>query len=167
MNEEARSVAEPEFEGFEPPPWLDKANQISRIPWSEWEPTVGPNRGFVRRKEIPPHLINYVPIGTRFNPFRLFDGDGVYEMLEYSPMPTKETQAFPKRRKHKSKISNRKRFKVLSRDSFACRYCGRKPPDVELHIDHINPTSKGGSSDIENLATSCSDCNTGKGAGEI
>jgi 5-methylcytosine-specific restriction endonuclease McrA len=32
------------------------------------------------------------------------------------------------------------RFEVLRRDGFACTYCGRKPPDVELHIDHVIPS---------------------------
>lgn len=55
------------------------------------------------------------------------------------------------------------RYKVLLRDSFTCQYCGRKPPDVVLHVDHIIPRSKGGSNSIENLSTACADCNLGKG----
>lgn len=59
------------------------------------------------------------------------------------------------------------RFAVLSRDDFRCRYCGRRAPDVVLHVDHIIPRSRGGATEMENLATACSQCNTGKSAAEL
>lgn len=59
-------------------------------------------------------------------------------------------------------ISKKTRFEVLKRDEFTCQYCGRKAPDVILHIDHINPVAKGGDNNILNLITSCADCNLGK-----
>jgi len=31
------------------------------------------------------------------------------------------------------------RFQIFQRDNFACQYCGRKPPEVELQIDHKYP----------------------------
>ena len=61
-------------------------------------------------------------------------------------------------------ISKSLRFEVLRRDGFACSYCGRKPPDVELHIDHVTPAALGGRDTAENLRTSCAECNTGKGS---
>lgn len=55
------------------------------------------------------------------------------------------------------------RFKVFDRDDFKCRYCGRTPDDgITLEVDHIKPRSKGGGDEVENLATSCFDCNRGK-----
>lgn len=54
------------------------------------------------------------------------------------------------------------RFEVFKRDKFACQYCGRSAPDVVLHVDHIQPQSKGGEDDLLNLVTSCADCNLGK-----
>lgn len=54
------------------------------------------------------------------------------------------------------------RFKVLKRDNFMCAYCGRRPPEVELQVDHVMPRSKGGSDNLDNLTTACSDCNLGK-----
>lgn len=54
------------------------------------------------------------------------------------------------------------RFEVFKRDNFTCQYCGSKAPDVVLHVDHINPVSKGGDSEIINLLTSCEPCNLGK-----
>ena len=59
------------------------------------------------------------------------------------------------------------RFEVFKRDSFTCQYCGRKAPDVLLHIDHIKPVSKNGTNDILNLITSCADCNSGKSDKEL
>ena len=56
------------------------------------------------------------------------------------------------------------RFQVLMRDGFRCVYCGATAKDARLHIDHINPYSKGGLTVIENLVTACEFCNIGKGA---
>ncbi|WP_082100087.1 HNH endonuclease [Anaeromyxobacter sp. PSR-1] len=56
------------------------------------------------------------------------------------------------------------RFQVLRRDDFRCTYCGRKPPEVVLHIDHVEAFSSGGLTKLDNLRTACSDCNLGKGA---
>ena len=54
------------------------------------------------------------------------------------------------------------RFEVLKRDNFTCQYCGKKHPEVELEVDHVHPVSKGGQNDVNNLITSCKDCNRGK-----
>lgn len=35
---------------------------------------------------------------------------------------------------------------------------------MRLHVDHIHPQSRGGTNDLDNLVTACSDCNIGKGA---
>lgn len=59
-------------------------------------------------------------------------------------------------------ISQKKRFEILKRDNFVCRYCGAKAPDVFLQIDHVIAKSKGGSDDITNLISACEDCNRGK-----
>lgn len=61
-------------------------------------------------------------------------------------------------------IGKKLRFEIFKRDSFKCQYCGRSSPDVILQVDHINPVKRGGKNDILNLITSCSDCNSGKGA---
>lgn len=62
----------------------------------------------------------------------------------------------------KKKTSKKTRFNVFKRDGFQCQYCGRNPPAVTLECDHIKPVSKGGDNDIDNLITSCFDCNRGK-----
>ncbi len=70
------------------------------------------------------------------------------------------------RHKTRREISERLRFKILMRDGFSCQKCGRSPlkeRDVELHVDHKIPWSKGGETLPENLETKCSRCNLGKG----
>jgi HNH endonuclease len=59
-------------------------------------------------------------------------------------------------------ISKKLRFEVFKRDSFTCQYCGKKAPEVILHVDHIDPVAAGGSNELLNLITSCEGCNAGK-----
>jgi len=61
-------------------------------------------------------------------------------------------------------ISKKVRFEIFKRDAFVCQYCGSHPPEVILHVDHINPVANGGDNHPDNLITSCMDCNLGKGA---
>lgn len=64
-------------------------------------------------------------------------------------------------RKRKN-IGKKLRFEVFKRDEFTCTYCGRKPPAVVLQVDHVIPVADDGPDTLENLATSCFDCNSGK-----
>ena len=68
---------------------------------------------------------------------------------------------------HRKNIGAKLRFEVFKRDSFRCQYCGRSAPQVLLHVDHIEPVAEGGTNDITNLVTACSECNLGKGAGRL
>lgn len=57
------------------------------------------------------------------------------------------------------------RYEVLRRDNFRCVICGASAKNgAVLHVDHILPVSKGGTSKMENLRTLCERCNLGKGA---
>ncbi len=60
-------------------------------------------------------------------------------------------------------ISKKVRFEVFKRDRFTCTYCGKRPPEVMLELEHIVPVADGGADTIDNLTTSCTDCNRGKG----
>lgn len=61
-------------------------------------------------------------------------------------------------------VSRRLRFEILRRDNYTCRYCGAKPPDTELRVDHVKPVALGGKDVPENLVTACHPCNAGKGS---
>jgi len=49
---------------------------------------------------------------------------------------------------------------LQERDGTRCVYCGA---DNAGHVDHVVPLNDGGSNDIDNLALSCKQCNSGKG----
>lgn len=59
----------------------------------------------------------------------------------------------------KAQVSKEARAYVEQRDK-CCVYC--RCPDGPYHIDHIVPSSRGGSNDISNLALACASCNISK-----
>ncbi len=63
----------------------------------------------------------------------------------------------------RDKMTPSMRVDVLRRDNYTCRMCGRSAADIELHVDHIRPVSRGGLTEMDNLQTLCRDCNLGKG----
>jgi hypothetical protein len=80
---------------------------------------------------------------------------------EFSDRESKQ----PSSRKTSKKINWRLRAAILIRDNCICKMCGASPaktPEVELHVDHIIPYSKGGETLEENLRTLCSKCNIGR-----
>lgn len=95
--------------------------------------------------------------GIDYTPAEVSDDDS-------GEWPPYATQA-PSKRKIRRKISSSKRFRILQRDSFRCRLCGRQANEkegLELHIDHKLPLAKGGTDDEDNLWTLCNECNGAK-----
>jgi hypothetical protein len=62
----------------------------------------------------------------------------------------------------RTQLSTRTRFEIFKRDGFKCVYCGRTPMESPLHVDHVEPIARGGTSDPSNLVTACASCNLGK-----
>lgn len=60
------------------------------------------------------------------------------------------------------RLERTKRFRVLHRDEFMCRYCGAKPGSELLEVDHLVPKSRSGSDHECNLVTACKTCNSRK-----
>jgi len=72
------------------------------------------------------------------------------------------------------KVSQKVKRMIRGRDDSVCRNCGVntpdpkqsqkgvRPPTDESNIDHIQPQSKGGSNDPENLQNLCRECNSQK-----
>ncbi len=52
--------------------------------------------------------------------------------------------------------------KWRSNKVFVCAYCRHRFPIKALHVDHVQPLSKGGKHDPKNLAKSCGPCNIKK-----
>jgi 5-methylcytosine-specific restriction endonuclease McrA len=75
-----------------------------------------------------------------------------------------ERPAGRRTRRARDSIRAQMRFRVLQRDGFRCRYCGRPggAPGVVLHVDHVVPLAAGGCSTEDNLLTACEECNLGK-----
>jgi 5-methylcytosine-specific restriction endonuclease McrA len=80
------------------------------------------------------------------------------------PANPEETPAGRRTRRARDPIRAQMRFRVLQRDGFRCRYCGRSgsAPGVVLHVDHVVPLAAGGGSTEHNLVTACEECNLGK-----
>jgi 5-methylcytosine-specific restriction endonuclease McrA len=51
-----------------------------------------------------------------------------------------------------------KRERILVRDAFVCRACGRVVSGHEANVDHIVPLEDGGSDRDDNLQTLCRSC---------
>ena len=54
------------------------------------------------------------------------------------------------------------RMNVLTRDNWACQYCGKKLATRKLNYDHVVPRSRGGKTVWENIVTCCYPCNAKK-----
>lgn len=63
---------------------------------------------------------------------------------------------------NRKQISKKLRFEIFKRDNFCCAYCGQRPPQTTLEVDHIRPVADGGGNEETNLVTSCFECNRGK-----
>ena len=68
-----------------------------------------------------------------------------------------------KPKRQRTHIPRGLRHEVFKRDNYTCVECGaRKDDGATLHIDHKIPVSKGGTDELDNLQTLCSDCNLNK-----
>ena len=66
------------------------------------------------------------------------------------------------RKQYREPIETGDYLKLLWSSDPVCKKCGRRPPEVKLHIDHVFPVSMGGSSRANNLQFLCSECNLKK-----
>lgn len=73
-----------------------------------------------------------------------------------------------------TQMSARKFFAIHKKTDGLCAYCGCELESAETNnhprqytVDHLHPTSKGGSNGVENLIPSCRVCNVTKGNREL
>ncbi len=67
---------------------------------------------------------------------------------------------------YKSKEWRAKRIRILTRDAFICRICGRVTSGPSANVDHVVPLEDGGSDADENLQTLCRSCHGRKTSAE-
>jgi hypothetical protein len=74
-----------------------------------------------------------------------------------------EMQIIRQKAAEKTKVSWGIRWQVFQLNNWKCVSCGRSAcDDIVLHVDHINPRSKGGKDELDNYQTLCNECNIGK-----
>lgn len=128
-----------------------------RLPWAAsivvgWKPS-----------GLPVRRARYAKTHAEAERLRALLADGVIPPRANARKLVPETERTNRKRdRHTRDVSIKTRFLVLRRDGFACTYCGRRPPDVELHVDHVIAYSKDGANDPANYTTACADCNLGK-----
>ncbi len=54
------------------------------------------------------------------------------------------------------------RYNIYLRDGFSCQYCGDRFPTNDLTFDHVQPKSRGGRTEWENVVSACAPCNIKK-----
>lgn len=119
-----------------------------------------------RRAELAraPSFISQQPYNRRFSSWT----DALTKFVEFAnaqemqPPSSKELMGGHKTPRDPSL---RLRFRVMKRDNFTCCACGASPAlksGLLLHVDHIDPWSRGGETVEENLQTLCEACNLGK-----
>lgn len=89
-----------------------------------------------------------------FSPIEVF-ADGLTGTIEAFKVVKDELRKVP---------TPKNRMKILKRDDYRCKICGRRAEDhidVELHVHHARPFSKGGLTKENNLITLCQTCHKG------
>ncbi len=91
--------------------------------------------------------------------YKLFNNNEFVYMvgIESNSPPIRKTV-----KKERALVTDGFRYKILKRDNFKCKACGKSASEVELQIDHIIPVSKGGKTIESNLQALCKKCNSGK-----
>lgn len=56
------------------------------------------------------------------------------------------------------------RSAVFKRDNYTCLYCSKMMTSKDITVDHIIPTSRGGTNSFDNCVSACKDCNIRKGS---
>lgn len=99
-----------------------------------------------------PGWLDCAPVGAvRLirTPSRLIVAPEVVQLLTYDRLPVFEAPFT--------------RASLLRRDEHRCQYCGVRPPNSQLTIDHVVPRARGGRTVWENCVAACVRCNSRKG----
>lgn len=90
-------------------------------------------------------------------------GNGKYPLAKQCFSCKCKTSVHQQRVRVKDIIRN----EIRRRDGDCCGYCGISLRNIQSHLEHVIPTSRGGRDDLENLIITCRFCNMAKGACEL
>ena len=106
------------------------------------------------------HLEDIIEMLLRLEKYYQINYNGYGFVSDVSLLCKAGKKSYKRKRSH---IPRGMRHEVFKRDNYTCVECGAKKEDgATLHIDHIIPVSKGGTDELDNLQTLCSDCNLNK-----
>ncbi len=93
--------------------------------------------------------------------YRVLIPDEIEACLQFRAERTASEQEFkfpPSDRDDESRRANR--TTAYERDGYICRFCQKQLTRLTATLDHVKPLAEGGDNSLENLVTSCLDCNT-------
>ncbi|WP_282048419.1 HNH endonuclease [Sulfitobacter mediterraneus] len=117
-------------------------------------------RDFGEYNKIHTDGVSTATISNRFGTFSRFLKR--FALWKQGKIEKRELLTARKRETTRQPISTSLRFELLKEADHRCRSCGASAAEVSLHIDHILPVSKGGSSKKSNLQVLCANCNLGR-----
>lgn len=119
------------------------------------------NLDFQKYSDIYSDGISYGTLYRRFGPVDRYLK--AFSAWKRNKISKSELLNLRPEKKDRSPISARLRFDLLEEAGFKCSKCGASASNgVTLHVDHIKPTSKGGTNERENLRILCEPCNLGR-----
>jgi hypothetical protein len=95
--------------------------------------------------------------------YRVLTPDEIQACREFRAerIASEPTLMFPDSNADENKMRE-KRMRVFERDEYKCRRCGKRLTRFTATLDSVTPNADVGGDRIENLLTSCVDCNTSK-----
>ena len=146
------------------------------LDWKRWVKTDCQCRGFTRKGK---QCLNN-KIGWYIGPNEYDPEETPYCKAHLDPSKRNDSCLLSER--HRLPRANTKttnyssiphRYGILKAAGFRCQACGAPASETRLHLDHIYPSSKGGTDDLINIQVLCESCNCSKGdriyndAGEV
>ncbi|HEX8946901.1 MAG TPA: HNH endonuclease [Candidatus Paceibacterota bacterium] len=140
--------------------WQKVGQRPSRTEWEMSEPKIA-------YQTYKQRFGGWVNACSKFIEYKM--GDAIladdFVLPDHEDQPSLKKEDVQYKKENSRNISLSLRLQVLNRDNFRCVFCGKSPATdlgTKLHIDHIQPFSRGGKSELENLQTLCEECNLGK-----
>lgn len=102
-----------------------------------------------------------IQLEPRLVPVTLDEWNELMQQLDYNNVEGIRGEQKVILRKSQRNVDSKISWTVFRRDNYACRYCGID--HVPLTVDHIITWETGGTTSVDNLLTSCKQCNNTRG----